>query len=78
MKFATLILGGMDTSMWDMIRHQMPFQNLNPLCLQSIAEFLYTFTELCEDYFPSIFWSKDDMIICTTISYALGYEPFGS
>ena len=23
----------------------------------------YTFTKLCEDYFPSIFWSKDDIIL---------------
>ena len=48
----------------DMIRHQMPFQNLNPFIFaEALQNFFYTFTELCEDYFPSIFWSKDDMIL---------------
>ena len=47
-----------------MIRHQMPFQNLNPFIFaEALQNFFYTFTELCEDYFPSIFLSKDDMIL---------------
>ena len=47
MKFATLILGGMDTQHVDMIRHQMPFQNLNLLYLQRHCRISFILSRSC-------------------------------
>ena len=48
----------------DMIRHQMPFQNLNPFIFaEALQNFFYTFTELCEDYFSSIFFVEVDLAV---------------
>ncbi len=57
----------------------MPFQHLNPFIFaEALQNFFYTFTELCEDYFPSLFWSTDDMILAQPFRMRQGYEPWFS